>query len=150
MLTGSAKKLDDLVEDDIFKASVTVLGSIDYDTQIAGNTSVLLLDVSSIKVIDSPALPAGTKRFSVPGQLPLPRSPARACSRESVLITRKCWVVIRPRTFGSVRPSVRRGRGSSWMFHAGDEISDRARFGFGTITVWLPRWRTPLLVSPRI
>jgi hypothetical protein len=52
MLTGSAKELDDLVEDDIFKASVTVLGSIDYDTQISGNTSVLLLDVNSIKVID--------------------------------------------------------------------------------------------------
>jgi hypothetical protein len=41
MLTGSAKKLDDLVEDDIFKASVTVLGPIDYDTQIGGNTTVL-------------------------------------------------------------------------------------------------------------
>lgn len=100
MLNGSAKKLDDLVEDDIFKASVTVLGSSDYNTQIGGNTTVLLLDVNSIKVIDSPALPASTKRFSVPGQLPLGRSPARACSRESVLITKKCWVVIRPPTFG--------------------------------------------------
>jgi hypothetical protein len=52
MLTGPARKLDDLVEADIFRASVTVLGSVDYDTQIGGNTSVLLLDVNSIKVID--------------------------------------------------------------------------------------------------
>jgi hypothetical protein len=34
-LTGNAK----LVEDDVFRASVTVLGKIDYDTQIGGNTS---------------------------------------------------------------------------------------------------------------
>ena len=51
MLTGPAGRLDDLVEDDVFKASVTVLGSQDYDTQIGGNTSVLLLEVNSIKVI---------------------------------------------------------------------------------------------------
>jgi hypothetical protein len=30
---------------------VTVLGSMDYDTQIGGNTTVPLLEVSSIKVI---------------------------------------------------------------------------------------------------
>ena len=35
-LTGNAKRLDDLVEDDVFRASVTVLGKIDYDTQIGG------------------------------------------------------------------------------------------------------------------
>ena len=44
LLTGSAKQLDDLVEDDVFRASVTVLGKIDYDTQIGGNTTVPLLE----------------------------------------------------------------------------------------------------------
>jgi hypothetical protein len=38
-LTGNAKRLNDLVEGDVFRASVTVLGKIDYDTQIGGNTS---------------------------------------------------------------------------------------------------------------
>jgi hypothetical protein len=51
LLTGSKKQLDDLVEDDVFRATVTVLGSMDYDTQIGGNTTVPLLEVSSIKVI---------------------------------------------------------------------------------------------------
>jgi hypothetical protein len=51
LLTGSAKQLNDLVEDDVFRASVTVLGKIDYDTQIGGNTTVPLLEVNSIKVI---------------------------------------------------------------------------------------------------
>src|SRR5215212_2857705 len=52
LLTGNAKQLEDLVEDDVFRASVTVLGKIDYDTQIGGNTTVPLLDVNSIKVIE--------------------------------------------------------------------------------------------------
>jgi hypothetical protein len=52
LLTGNAKQLDDLVEDDVFRASVTVLGKIDYDTQIGGNTTVPLLEVNSIKVIE--------------------------------------------------------------------------------------------------
>jgi hypothetical protein len=51
LLTGTAKQLDDLVEDDVFRASITVLGKIDYDTQIGGNTTVPLLEVNSIKVI---------------------------------------------------------------------------------------------------
>jgi hypothetical protein len=51
LLTGTAKQLDDLVEDDVFRASVTVLGKIDYDTQIGGNTTVPLLEVNSLKVI---------------------------------------------------------------------------------------------------
>jgi hypothetical protein len=42
LLSGNAKQLDDLVEDDVFRASVTVLGDIDYDTQIGGNTAVPL------------------------------------------------------------------------------------------------------------
>jgi hypothetical protein len=53
LLSGNAKQLDDLVEDDVFRASVTVLGDIDYDTQIGGNTTVPLLEVDSIKVISS-------------------------------------------------------------------------------------------------
>jgi hypothetical protein len=52
LLTGSAEQLDDLVEDDVFRASVTVLGKIDYDTQIGGNTTVPLLEVNSLKVIE--------------------------------------------------------------------------------------------------
>jgi hypothetical protein len=51
LLTGNAKQLEDLVEDDVFRASITVLGDIDDDTQIGGNTTVPLLDVNSIKVI---------------------------------------------------------------------------------------------------
>ena len=38
-LTGNAKRLDDLVEDDVFRASVTVLGEIDYDTRSAAHQS---------------------------------------------------------------------------------------------------------------
>jgi hypothetical protein len=51
LLTGNAKQLDDLVEDDVFRASVTVLGKMDYDTQIGGDTTVPLLEVNSLKVI---------------------------------------------------------------------------------------------------
>jgi hypothetical protein len=39
VFTGTAKQLDDLVEDDVFRASVEVLGSYDYETQIGGETS---------------------------------------------------------------------------------------------------------------
>jgi uncharacterized membrane protein YcgQ (UPF0703/DUF1980 family) len=52
LLTGSTKQLDDLVEDDVFRASVTVLGKIDYDTQAGGNTTVPLLEINSLKVIE--------------------------------------------------------------------------------------------------
>jgi hypothetical protein len=51
LLIGNAKQLDDLVEDDVFRASGIVLGKIDYDTQIGGNTTVPLLEVNGIKVI---------------------------------------------------------------------------------------------------
>jgi hypothetical protein len=50
-LNGSTQKLDDLVEGDVFRASVTVTGSHDYDTQIGGRTSVAQFEVNSIKVI---------------------------------------------------------------------------------------------------
>jgi hypothetical protein len=51
VFTGDAAKLEDLVEDDVFKASAEVLGSYDYDTQIGGNTTAPHLEVLSIKVI---------------------------------------------------------------------------------------------------
>lgn len=51
LLTGSAADLDDLVEDDIFRANVTVLSAFSYDTQIGGETTVPLLQVDSIKVL---------------------------------------------------------------------------------------------------
>jgi hypothetical protein len=52
LLTGSTKQLDALVEDDVFRASVTVLGKIDYDTQTGGSTTVPLLEINSLKVIE--------------------------------------------------------------------------------------------------
>ncbi|WP_181541028.1 hypothetical protein [Micromonospora saelicesensis] len=51
ILNGSESDLDNLVEDDIFRANVTVLGSFSYDTQIGGETTVALLQVDSIKVL---------------------------------------------------------------------------------------------------
>ncbi|MEU4477728.1 hypothetical protein AB0F68_06605 [Micromonospora sp. NPDC023966] len=51
MLSGSESDLADLVEDDIFRANVSVLGSFSYDTQIGGETTVPLLLVDSIKVL---------------------------------------------------------------------------------------------------
>ncbi|MFI7492683.1 hypothetical protein ACIBXA_30330 [Micromonospora echinaurantiaca] len=51
LLTGLAADLDNLVEDDIFRANVTVLSSFSYGTQIGGETTVPLLQVDSIKVL---------------------------------------------------------------------------------------------------
>ncbi|NYF59365.1 hypothetical protein [Micromonospora purpureochromogenes] len=51
ILNGSESDLDNLVEDDIFRANVTVLGSFSYDTQIGGETTVPMLMVNSIKVL---------------------------------------------------------------------------------------------------
>lgn len=51
MLTGSAAALEDLVEGDVFRATVVVSGSFSYDTQIGGNTTVPLLQIDKIKVI---------------------------------------------------------------------------------------------------
>ncbi|MGW4500678.1 hypothetical protein ACWENR_18950 [Micromonospora sp. NPDC004336] len=51
LLTGLAADLDNLVEDDIFRANVTVLSAFSYDTQIGGETTVPLLQVDSIKVL---------------------------------------------------------------------------------------------------
>jgi hypothetical protein len=51
MLNGDAAKLSDVVEKDVFRATVTVLGSYSYDTQIGGNTTVPELQINKIKVI---------------------------------------------------------------------------------------------------
>ncbi|WP_328415491.1 hypothetical protein OG470_23470 [Micromonospora sp. NBC_00389] len=51
IFNGSESDLDNLVEDDVFRANVTVLGSFSYDTQIGGETTVPLLQVDSIKVL---------------------------------------------------------------------------------------------------
>ncbi|TYB91840.1 hypothetical protein FXF53_29280 [Micromonospora sp. WP24] len=51
MLTGEAADLENLVEDDIFRANVTVLSSFSYETQIGGETTTPLLMVESIKVL---------------------------------------------------------------------------------------------------
>ncbi|MBQ0905534.1 hypothetical protein [Micromonospora sp. U21] len=51
IFNGSQSDLDNLVEDDTFRANVTVLGSYSYDTQIGGETTVPLLQVDSIKVL---------------------------------------------------------------------------------------------------
>ncbi|HEX5542251.1 MAG TPA: hypothetical protein VFX60_11935 [Micromonospora sp.] len=51
LLTGSTTKLKNVVEDDEFRANVTVLGSFSYDTQIGGSTTVPLLEVNSIKIL---------------------------------------------------------------------------------------------------
>ena len=48
-MEGKASKLEDLVEDDVFKATVTMVGSYSYDTQAGGNTTVPELQVDSIK-----------------------------------------------------------------------------------------------------
>jgi hypothetical protein len=52
-MRGDESDLDDLVEGDVFKSSVTVLGHLSYDTQVGGNTTVPELQVGKIKVIGS-------------------------------------------------------------------------------------------------
>jgi hypothetical protein len=51
MLTGDEAKLADFVEGDVFKATVTVVGSFSYDTQIGGNTTVPMLTINSVRRI---------------------------------------------------------------------------------------------------
>ncbi|MEU0520602.1 DUF4190 domain-containing protein [Streptosporangium sp. NPDC006007] len=50
---GSKSRLSDVVEDDLFQAYVTVLGSLSYETQIGGNTTVPSFNVDRIKVYGS-------------------------------------------------------------------------------------------------
>lgn len=48
ILTGTPKKMSKVVEDDTFRAKVTVLGSIDYDTTLGGSTTVPSLKVEHL------------------------------------------------------------------------------------------------------
>lgn len=51
IFSGEAADLANLVEDDQFRAKVTVLGSYSYDTQIGGSTTAPQLNVDSIEVL---------------------------------------------------------------------------------------------------
>jgi hypothetical protein len=51
VLTGTKKDLSELVEGDVFRATVTVIGSFDDDTNMAGNTTVPYLTVDKLKVV---------------------------------------------------------------------------------------------------
>ena len=51
MLTGDKADLSDLVEGDVFRATVTVIGSFDDDTNMAGNKTVPYLTVEKLKVV---------------------------------------------------------------------------------------------------
>ena len=51
LLTGDEADLSDLVEDDVFRATVTVIGSSDYERQIDGNTTVPHLKVNKLEVV---------------------------------------------------------------------------------------------------
>jgi len=50
MLSGDSDLFDDLVEADVFRATVTVTGSYRYDTRAGGNTTVPELHVDSLAV----------------------------------------------------------------------------------------------------
>lgn len=51
VMTGDQAALKDVVQKDVFKASVTVTGSRSYDTQIGGKTTAPELQIQSIQVI---------------------------------------------------------------------------------------------------
>ncbi|MEV4344997.1 hypothetical protein AB0J83_11020 [Actinoplanes sp. NPDC049596] len=51
LFSGDATTLKSLVEDDQFRAKVTVLGSYSYDTQMGGNTTAPQLIVESIEIL---------------------------------------------------------------------------------------------------
>lgn len=53
ILIGDEDRLADFVEDDLFVAKAYVNGSFSYETQIGGETTVPLLEISSIKRIGS-------------------------------------------------------------------------------------------------
>jgi hypothetical protein len=50
---GDAEALADVVEGDLFKAKVKVVGSYSYDTQIGGNTTVPEFLITSVSVYGS-------------------------------------------------------------------------------------------------
>lgn len=51
VLVGDSDRLAAVVEDDLFSARVTVLGSYSYDTQIGGNTTVPQLNIDGITIL---------------------------------------------------------------------------------------------------
>lgn len=51
MLNGSPRRLGDLIEEDVFSARVVVSGSLTYETQIGGETTVAEFDVETINRI---------------------------------------------------------------------------------------------------
>jgi hypothetical protein len=51
ILTGYESDFDNFVQDDEFKAKVTILGSLSYETQIGGETNVPQLMVDDIELI---------------------------------------------------------------------------------------------------
>jgi hypothetical protein len=53
LFEGTENQLRNFVENDLFRAKVTVLGSYSYDTQIGGNTTVPDLSIDSIRRIGS-------------------------------------------------------------------------------------------------
>lgn len=53
ILSDDTGELDDVVEDDIFRAKVVVAGSFEYETAIGGETSVPLLLIQDLRVIGS-------------------------------------------------------------------------------------------------
>ncbi|GAA4541766.1 DUF732 domain-containing protein [Pseudonocardia xishanensis] len=52
---GTGVSLAEVVQDDLFKAEVTVVGSYSYDTQIGGKTTVPMLLITNIEVTGSTA-----------------------------------------------------------------------------------------------
>lgn len=50
-LTGDETRLSKLVEDDVFRAKVVILGSMSYETQIGGETTVPALQVDRVKLL---------------------------------------------------------------------------------------------------
>jgi len=53
ILTGDEDDLADLVQGAVFRASVTVVGSLNYDTQMGGKTIVPYLTVNNLRVVDN-------------------------------------------------------------------------------------------------
>jgi hypothetical protein len=53
VLSGDVAALRDIVSKDLFKAEVTVAGSMSYGTQIGGSTTVPMLTVDTIQVTGS-------------------------------------------------------------------------------------------------
>ena len=53
ILSGDGPNLAKVVEDDLFTAKVTVLGSFDYETQLGGGTTAPLLRIDSITLTGS-------------------------------------------------------------------------------------------------